>query len=386
MHSDTNKKQNIKQYLLQSWALSLSASKGYKIVMGLIFFGSLGLNLSVLAVIQNTAVEERQALWLQSLIDPIVITLICHLLIRPFLRLKVLKNPLRLSAIIKLLLFLFFTSVLYFAINMKTTEMGPLGGEEFTRLQIVTEDGEVDAVVGEQTIWLMGIMNGFSFFIAWSIAYMLWHQHLARKILQKQVHKAQMQQLTNQLSPHFLFNTFNSIRALIYEDQDKAAETVTELSELFRIHMQAHLRSNASLDEEWQVAKRYLDIEQIRLEERLTFYLDIADELWSQSLPTLTLLTLIENAIKHGISPSVSPGFVRISAYLNSAQRWSLKVSNSFKSGLDTSGTKVGLSNIKKRLDIMYPGNYEVSEQIEQETFTLVLTLPLKASKDKPHA
>lgn len=256
-----------------------------------------------------------------------------------------------------------------------------LNDASFQKMQLVNDKGEVDAIFSEPMIWIIGILNSFLMFVMWAIVYLMWHQQQSKKVLQKQVQTAQMQQLTNQLSPHFLFNTFNSIRALIYEDRDKAAETVTELSELFRTHLQAHLRVKSTLEEEWQVSQRYLGIEQIRLEERLTIDCDIEPQLWSQSLPTLTLLTLIENAIKHGISPNADNGFVRIQAKLAPANRWTLTVCNSFKPGSNTTGTQVGLANIKSRLAFMHAEQFEFNQDISDNQFKVSLTLPIETTK-----
>ncbi|MCJ8268908.1 MAG: histidine kinase, partial [Psychrosphaera sp.] len=327
--------------------------------------------------------DERQAFILRSFLDPIVFLLICHFLVRPYLKLKVIPNPYTVKNMLSLLGFLMVTGVLYFTLTVFLGKLGPMNEADFQKMQFVTNDGEVDAIISEQMLWVFGIFGAFIMLASWSIIYLLWHQQLSKKILQKQVQQAQMQQLTNQLSPHFLFNTFNSIRALIYEDQDKAADTVTELAELFRTHLQAHLRVKSSLEEEWQVTRRYLDIEQIRLEERLTVHMDIDPILLQQDLPTLTLLTLIENSIKHGISPSIDNGYVNIQAKVIDNNRWTLSVGNSFKPGTNTTGTQVGLANIQTRMKLMYGDTCNYAQFSENNDFTVILTLPLIISKTK---
>lgn len=386
MHSDTNNHffSGLKAYFAQSWQISQTSSKAYKIVTLAIFIATLTVNLSIMQSFQHTSEIERRAFMLSALLDPIIFLLMCHYLIRPFLQIKMLGSGLSIRVAIGWVVFLIECGVFYYAIHVLMTEIGPLKGADVKHLQIVTEDGSVDAVMSEATMWVVGSFSSAVNFAVWSVAYMLWHQLQARKQLQQQVQKAQMQQLTNQLSPHFLFNTFNSIRALIYEDQDKAAETVTELSELFRIHMQAHLRTQSSLEEEWQVAKRYLDIEQIRLEERLVFTIDVDESLWQADLPTLTLLTFVENAIKHGISPSASIGFINIKAKVIDDDHWQLHVSNSYKPGMNIGGTRVGLKNVAKRLKLTYQKRFKFEKTAKNNIFTVEVTLPLR-HKESDH-
>ncbi len=206
-------------------------------------------------------------------------------------------------------------------------------------------------------------------YLIWTFAYVVWHSWQARRILQLQMQQAQLQQLTNQLSPHFLFNAFNSIRALIFEDQQKAADTVTRLSELFRFHLQAHLQPESTLAQEWQLTEQYLAIEQVRLEQRLQFSCDIDSNLWQHKLPTLSLLTLVENAIKHGIAPNIASGKLCISAKAT-GNGWQLSVTNTTAGATQQAGTATGLSNLRQRLQLMYAGNAVLQLQQADNQFS----------------
>jgi LytS/YehU family sensor histidine kinase len=243
-------------------------------------------------------------------------------------------------------------------------------------VQFINEEGAVDAKVDHSIFYVIGVLEQAVSFFVWSLFYLIWHMYQAKKQLQKQMQLAQIQQLTNQLSPHFLFNTFNSIRALIYEDQDKAADTLTQLSELFRTHLQAHLRAVSNLQEEWQVGLRYLAIEQTRLEERLTVKVDIDEALYQQKLPTLTLLTLLENATKHGISPNIEPGFIELCAQKKDNDFWQLTLINSVGSDSKAQGTQTGLSNIEKRLSLMFTDQAHFHYEKTDKQFSVTLELP----------
>jgi LytS/YehU family sensor histidine kinase len=121
----------------------------------------------------------------------------------------------------------------------------------------------------------------------------------------------------------------------------------------------------SSLAEEWQIAQRYLAIEQVRLEQRLQVQLDFAEQLWQQQIPTLSLLTLVENAIKHGISPNQQPGVLRISSLQLSASRWRLEVQNSYRHQSQQGGTQTGLTNLRQRLALM-PGENTLTTNITE--------------------
>jgi LytS/YehU family sensor histidine kinase len=198
----------------------------------------------------------------------------------------------------------------------------------------------------------------------------------SRKALQQEMQQARLQQLTNQLNPHFLFNALNSIRALIFEDQHKAADTVTQLAELFRVHLQAHLRPTASLQEEWLLCQHYLKIEQVRLEQRLQLEVNIDDDLSQQLLPTLILLTLLENAVKHGISPNAENGSVQISAQ-KLGQRWQLAITNSVGAASSSQQcTGTGLKNCRKRLQLMFGEQASIITELSKTHFVVRLELP----------
>ena len=365
-------------YIKQSWQISKSASRAYWITLAITFIGMQASSFGLLTTFTIEDPYKYFKFMARSLIDTSWFFVSCHFVLRPFLKLKVLNRPLNFKSILTLVVTLFTLGIISYSGSFYLSKQPAFVDTDFHQMKLVNDNGEVDAVFSESMIWTIGILNTFTLFASWAIVYMLWHQHKSKKVLQQQMQQAQMQQLTNQLSPHFLFNTFNSIRALIYEDQDKAADTVTELAELFRTHLQAHLRVKSSLNEEWQVTEQYLGIEQIRLEERLSVNRIIDQRLWQQQLPTLTLLTLIENAIKHGISPSAEKGFININAE-HGGDCWHLTVVNSFKPGSQTQGTQVGLQNVASRLQLTYGHHFSIDydKDVNKKQFKVTITLPL---------
>lgn len=354
MNNDLTPKPSFWQQFLPYWQISLQASREYKMAMlgvtVLWFVAYYGVMQSLYV---DSSFNTRLALVLRSLLDTMIFVLFCHFLLRPYLKLTFIPQGRFGWELVQLAVWLYVMGLLGMLISFGFGKFEWLKLTDLTNLVFTANGGEHQMRLDNSVTLFLGGFNQAVVFGTWAMAYVMWQSIKSKKQMQIQMQQSQLQQLTNQLSPHFLFNAFNSIRALIYEDRDKAAETVTQLSELFRTHLQAHLRPLSSLQEEWQIAQRYLAIEQVRLEQRLQLQLDFAEQLWQQQIPTLCLLTLVENAIKHGISPNQQPGILRISSLQLSATRWRLEVQNSYRHQSQQGGTRTGLANLRQRLALM---------------------------------
>ncbi len=137
--------------------------------------------------------------------------------------------------------------------------------------------------------------------------------------LQAQLVKARLQALKSQLQPHFLFNTLNSISALMLTDVEAADRMVTRLGDLLRISLETAGTQMTTLSRELEFVNCYVEIEKVRFEERLKVSIDVAPETLDASVPHLLLQPLVDNAIKHGISRLVAGGEIRISATADDA-------------------------------------------------------------------
>ncbi len=111
-----------------------------------------------------------------------------------------------------------------------------------------------------------------------------------------------LERLKSHINPHFIFNSLNSIRALVDENPERARTAITELSNILRSSMQVEKMETVPLNKELDIVKDYLALEQMRFEERLKIELDIDEDTLNQPVPPMMLQTLVENAIKHGIS------------------------------------------------------------------------------------
>jgi sensor histidine kinase YesM len=126
--------------------------------------------------------------------------------------------------------------------------------------------------------------------------------------------EARLSSLESRIHPHFLFNTLNSIAALIPEDPRQAEEIVQKLAALLRFSLDAGQRRLVPLAQEVRTVADYLEIEKARLGERLCYTLDVPEELGPAELPPLSLQTLVENAVKHAVAPRREGGRIRIGA------------------------------------------------------------------------
>ena len=353
-----------------------SSSKSYKVVT------AVGLTINFLisvSILQGIVTHEDHyaAISLRAALDTALFFITTHLFVRTYLKVAIVTELLSWQKFGIFLLYLIPVAAFGVAGSFAIGQIEMLHFTDINGMQLTNKDGVLQFNFSKFAFLLLALFNSYILLIIWAIIYLFWHQLLNRKKMQKEMHQAQIQQLTNQLNPHFLFNAFNSIRALIYEDQDKAADTVTQLSELFRTHLQAHLKAKSTLHDEWQVCSRYLAIEAIRLEERLQLQVDIDDALLEQYLPTLTLLTLIENAVKHGISPNSENGKIIVKAIKINDKHWQLSVGNTVNKRSQASGTKTGIKNVKQRMELMFGLQYDWKQTRNDNYFEVKMELPL---------
>ncbi|MCP3980684.1 MAG: hypothetical protein GY716_15380 [bacterium] len=183
--------------------------------------------------------------------------------------------------------------------------------------------------------------------------------------LEGQLAQAQLQALKMQLHPHFLFNTLHAIAVLVRKNSNReAVRMLVGLSDLLRLALDNAGAQEVPLKQELDFLERYLDVEQIRFQDRLRVELDVAPETLDTSVPNLILQPLVENAIRHGIAPTADAGLVRIRAERRDG-RLRVEISDDGP-GLDAaaeSGDRegVGLSNTRKRLQRLYGEDHRFS-------------------------
>lgn len=177
--------------------------------------------------------------------------------------------------------------------------------------------------------------------------------------LETQLSQAQLDALKMQLHPHFLFNTLNSISVLVRDDAIAANRMLVRLSELLRVALKSEGRQEIPLRQELEFLRGYLEIEQMRFQDRLTVDFEVEKETLDAQVPNLILQPLVENAIRHGIAPRAESGLIQVQARRENGFV-ELCVSDN-GAGLNESETPtsgIGLSNTQKRLEKLYGEQY----------------------------
>jgi len=207
--------------------------------------------------------------------------------------------------------------------------------------------------------------------------------------LESQLAQAELEMLRGQLHPHFLFNSFNAVAALVrLKRNDAAVEMIAQLSGLLRQAIERTGRHELPLQDELDFVQRYLEIERIRFGDKLDLQLDFTAAELDTLVPNLLLQPLVENAIKHGISRRTIPGTVRVSARRRD-DRVVMEIEND---GPDQpappSGRKgIGLLNTRARLDRIYGSGYRLDLSPRPDGGMLVrIELPLRPLKTKTTA
>ena len=170
--------------------------------------------------------------------------------------------------------------------------------------------------------------------------------------LESSVKETESKVLRAQMNPHFMFNALNSIRALILEDPDKAQKAVTQLSNILRSSLLADRRKTVSLSEEMRTVDDYLALEKIRYEERLLIRKNIYPETMTVQVPPMLMQTLVENAIKHGVSKPVKGGFVSIEARVVDTNLVMIISNTGVLESTESEG--FGLQNTAHRLELLF--------------------------------
>ena len=216
---------------------------------------------------------------------------------------------------------------------------------------------------------LLGIYQNILLVALWFLIYIVYHyldknrkDQIDRLKLESTVKELELKTIKSHINPHFIFNSLNSIRALVDENPERARTAITELSNILRSSMQAEKAETVTLEKELDIVQDYLALEHMRFEERLKVEMDIDPDTLGQPVPPMMLQTLVENAIKHGISKLVDGGIVRIIADFK-GDNLELLVQNTGRlngyvngNTLHKDGQGFGIKSTQDRLNLLYQG------------------------------
>ncbi|QHT69041.1 sensor histidine kinase [Rhodocytophaga rosea] len=245
------------------------------------------------------------------------------------------------------------------------------------------------------------IINWGKHLLLWSVIYHLFQyferskkNEVEKVRLTSSVRDFEAKILRSQLNPHFMFNSLNSIRALILENPEKAQISVTRLSNLLRNSLLADRRKTVTLEEELKTVQDYLALEKIRYEDRLSARMNIQPEALPVQVPPMMVQTLVENAVKHGISKPLKGGFITVDAEIKDDKAYISIRNTGVLHQINSDG--FGLVNTTQRLALIFgsQANFEIKQEAEEVVCAQVI-LPahpsleptrkeIKKSKPKP--
>jgi len=236
-------------------------------------------------------------------------------------------------------------------------------------------------------------VNMLSALIFWSIAYLLIIKMRQLYTTKEALASSRLEALSQQLNPHFLFNTLNNIRASILEEPQKARDALAQLADMLRYTLEEHKSGKVALHKELAIVEEFIALCKIQFEARLRFQTDIQDGAHNALIPRMLLQLCVENAIKHGISNLKQGGLVslQVSIKEQNTEQKSLNIlitnpvsqskTNNYQNS-DYLNAGVGLKNIKQRLALLYADKHGIraslSFHIENNIANVAIIIPLE--------
>jgi LytS/YehU family sensor histidine kinase len=206
-------------------------------------------------------------------------------------------------------------------------------------------------------------------------------ESLRREEMDRLVSRAELRALQSQINPHFLFNALNTLYGTIPREAVGARRMVLNLAEIFRYFLQSG-KTFVPLAQEMEIVRAYLEVEQLRLGDRLKVEIDLDKTALNVEVPVLSIQPLVENAIKHGVAQRSQPGYVRVRGKLL-GERLEITVENSGGEAREVppEGTGVGLQNVRRRLEICYGPDAGLSISADGQKTVVEIRLPLAVGK-----
>ncbi|NII23462.1 histidine kinase [Pseudoflavitalea sp. X16] len=231
-------------------------------------------------------------------------------------------------------------------------------------------------IVGTYLIVALNAM--FYFLQAW------YEQQRITQTLQKDKVEAQLELLKSQVQPHFIFNTLNNIYSLSTHNSPKTSDLIYRLSSLLSYTLYDSRKTIIPLEQEIEYISNYIELEKIRYGERLDIAVNVLNNTKHIGISPFLLLPLVENCFKHGVSNEIDTCWIRLDILSNDG--WLIiKVENSKSPNGKCNGTRngIGLENVKRRLEILYPDRHEFKCIDEDQTFLAVLKIKTMGYENK---
>jgi sensor histidine kinase YesM len=245
--------------------------------------------------------------------------------------------------------------------------------------KLVAQAGIQEEVWSSFFLFLIAVGLFFSLILSMTLKFLKeWYEDQQSKRELKQVQlQTELMYLKSQINPHFLFNSLNNLYALTLMKSDLAPQIVLRLSDILRYVLYESSNGKVDIQKEIQHLHDFIQLESLRLGDRISVNLDLAEPDHDYQIEPMLYLTLVENAFKHGAQSEVSQGWVKIKGEAIK-DGYALFVENSVAPKPESQKAGgIGLTNLRKRLDLIYLGQYQlnITQDTDRYSVSLVLTL-----------
>jgi two-component system, LytTR family, sensor kinase len=259
-------------------------------------------------------------------------------------------------------IFIFFLSLL--SKNMFHPGLDNMEADDYVRFALV-----VLGILVLLSLFLLSIEVSVQFFRNWK------NSQIDNERIRSEYLQARLQNLINQVNPHFLFNNLSVLSSLIYKDQDKAVDFINQLSKVYRYLLDTRDSEMVSLSKELEFIRSYVFLLKIRFEDKIQFRIEVPEDKLNALIPQMSLQMLIENAMKHNESSENAP--LRISI---ETEKEMLVVTNNLQiQTLMEAGPKTGLQNIKER----YRFFTDIPIELINDTHSYIVKIPLLKTNER---
>ena len=225
----------------------------------------------------------------------------------------------------------------------------------------------------------LGIIRAGSFALLVT-AFLAGYFHLRNRAFSPALAEARLQALQARIRPHFLFNTLNAVLSLVRKDPKRAEHALEDLAYLYRIVM-ADANNLTTLAQELDLVRQYLNLEQLRLGDRLAVDWKVDEAPRDALVPPLLLQPLVENAVYHGVEPGVGPGKIEI-AVRRDKDRVHVKLTNPYHPDYQhRQGNRMALANIRERLQLHFDVEAELASGVKGANYEIDIVMPYRKAK-----
>lgn len=233
------------------------------------------------------------------------------------------------------------------------------------------------SLIGESGNWRD--LAGNLAYAAFASGALVWYFHVRNRAFSPAISEARLQALQARIRPHFLFNSLNAVLSLIRKDPRRAEAALEDLAELFRTVMLDN-RQLIALGDELSLCRQYLNLEQLRLGDRLRVDWRLDPAIEDALVPPMLLQPLVENAVYHGIEPGIGPGVIEVHIERRNDRLW-LHLTNPYHQDYQhRQGNHMALANIRERLQLHFDLEASLKTRIADGRFQIDIAMPLRTS------